>query len=178
MELEWAEEKRSVREGYVVLLRAHAELLLPDASYPVIRSFYQRIAEACMSWTVEVFGERVRAHFLSLADIREKSRFRTLQYRFRMRSPWQNDSHITLLCESERTELDGTVDFFRICHTWNIEEETVLPLGQILPLIETRFSKKELPFLPDGIYREGDHVVVYQNKTSVHPYLEAKLPIK
>lgn len=177
MDLEQMEEKRSVREGYVVLLRANAELLMPNVSYAVMRSFYQRIADACMSWTVEVFGERVRSHFLSLSDIREKSRFRTLQYRFRMRVPWQNDSHITLLCESERVELDGTVDFYRICHTWNIEEQTILPLGQILPLVDARFSKKELPFLPDGAFREGDCIVVYQNKMPTHPFIEAKLPI-
>ena len=178
MELEKREEKRSVREGYVVLLRASAQLLLPNEAYPTMRAFYQRIVDACMSWTEEIYGERLRAHFLSLTDIRERSHYRTLSYRFAMRVPWQETPYITILCESERKELDGSVDFYRICHTWNTEEETVLPYRQAIQLFRPKATKGEMPFVPDGIYREDDKIVIYKNKTLQNRFLEARLPLK
>ncbi len=178
MEFEKITERRSVREGYVVLLRATAELMLPDEAHPVMRSFYRRIADSCLDWATEIKGEQLRAHFLSLSDIRDKSRYRTMQYRFWMRIPWQEMPHMTILCESERTEPDGTTDFYRICHTWNTEEESILPLEQVLPLVQPKFSKKDLPFLPDGLYREGDKITVFQNRRQNNRFMEAKLPVK
>lgn len=176
MELEAMTRRQSVREGYVVLLRAEAEILLPKDPFLSMRSFYEKVSEACLNWVTEIYGEELRRHFLSLSDVREKSRFRTQYYRFWMRIPWQEMPHITILCESERTSLDGTRDFYRICHTWNTEEQTMLPFGQILQLFGFKLAKNEMPFVPDGIFKENDRIVIFQNRTSKNNFLEAKLP--
>ncbi|MBQ9759975.1 MAG: hypothetical protein IJW16_01355 [Clostridia bacterium] len=176
MEFERAFYRRSVREGYVVLLRAEAELLLPVGGYQTMRAFYEKIVEACMNWVVEIYGEEVRRRFLSLESIREKSRFRTQSYRFFMRSPWQEEDYLTLLCESERSSLDGDLDFYRICHTWNCREETVLPPAQCRRLFGLSASKGEMPFVPDGFYRENGRIVIYKNKTSTSDFMEVSLP--
>lgn len=178
MELEVVKRRQSVREGYVVLLRAEAEILLPESRFPMMRTFYEKIGDACLNWVIDVYGERLREYFLSLSDIREKSRFRTQTYRFWMRVPWETSPHLTLLCESERSDLDGSKDFYRIAHTWNTEEETVLPLAQVMRLFQIRVSKHDFPFEADGGYREGEHFLIFKNKTASNAFLEMKFPIK
>ena len=177
MELEEMVWKRSVREGYTVLLKAEAKLLLPK-DCAEMRDFYQRLADACMNWTIDVYGERLRTQFLSLSDVREKSRFRTQQYRFWMRIPWQDAEYLTMLCESERTTPEGGCDFYRVAHTWKLAEQTALPTEQVMRLFGARIGKRELPFSADGIYREGDKLVIFQNKTEKNGFREAKLPLE
>lgn len=177
MNFERTVRRESVREGYMVLLRAEAELLLPRG-LPRICAFYQRLADACVNWAIEVYGEMVRAYFLALPDVRERSRFHTQSYRFWMRVPWEEMPHVTVLCESTRSALDGTQDFYRICHTWNVGEETVLPPAQVKSLLCPAHKRGDAPFAPDGIYREGDALVMFQNRGSNHPFLEVKIPIE
>ena len=177
MELEEVKLRRSVREGYIVLLRAEALLVMP-VGYEKICDFYRRVADACMNWAVEVYGEHLRAQFLSLASVREKSGFRTQQYRFWMRVPWEEGDFVTILCESERASTDGERDFYRISHTWNTKEQTALPIKQVLQLLEKRPSVKDFPFQPDGVYRERDKLVIYQNKTDKNVFGEVKLPLQ
>ena len=178
MELEAVTKRQSVREGYSVLLRAQAEILLPQEDFPVMRSFYERISEACLSWVTEIYGETLRNHFLGLTDIRDRSRFRTQNYRFWMRVPWQSPPYLTLLCESERSALDGSRDFYRISHTWNTAEESILPFTQVIKLFKIRSHKRDFPFEPDGGYREGDHFFVYKNANSSNGFLEIKIPLE
>ena len=177
--MEWEEKsfKRSVREGYTVLLRAEAHLLLPKDREEICR-FYEQCAESCMAWAEEIYGAWVRADFLNRSEVREKSQFRTHRYRFDMRIPWEAFPYVAILCESERGIVSGQMDFFRICKVWNVEEESILPPRQAMHAFEIKFAKNELPFRPDGFYREGDKLVVFQNPTSHNKFLEAKLPIK
>lgn len=176
MELERVLMRRTVREGYVLLLRAEAELLLPKEGLEVIREFYLHVAQACLDWVSGIYGEELRKYYLALSDIRERSRFFTRCYRFWMRVPWQNDEHMTVLCESERDPIDGERDFYRIAHTWNLSEQSILPPAQTMKLFEVKMRRSVLPFAPDGIYREEGRVKIFKNPCKENRFLEAELP--
>ena len=99
--------RATVREGYQVLLRAEAEIVLPDGK-DVIGNYYRLLTDKCMSWATEVYGERLRNEFLALEDLHDRALWRAQKYRFLMRIPWQNEHYIAILCESyllgQRTE--------------------------------------------------------------------------
>ena len=178
MEFEGQKKRKTVREEYVVLLRAEAELLLPGETFSKMRDYYTRLSDSCMAWATEIYGERLRREFLELREIRDKARFKGAQYRFSMRVPWQDGRHVTVLCESERLVGGVSADRFCLGHTWNIEEETVLPFDQILRLWGIRLSKGELPFSPDGVFREGESLVLFKNPRGESRYLEIRRPIR
>ncbi len=176
MKIEAEARQGSVREGYQLLLRAYAELLLP-MEQKKIRAFYEHLCHACMTWAIEVHGEVLRKEFLELESVKEKSRFRTQSYRFRMRMPWQEGKYAVLLCESVLMgEWSGlTNSYYRISHVWNVEEELMLPLPQILRVFGIRITKDMFPFRPDGIYPEGSGLVLFRNATQSHPFTEKRL---
>ena len=167
--------KESVREGYVVLLRAEMKLLLPTKQAK-IREFYQKTARACLSWACAVWGDRLKSAFCAL-DHKSRGKFHTRHYRFRMRIAWESAPYISILCDSEREETGGDKGFYRIAHLWNAEEETILPPKQILHTLRHKLAKNELSFSPDGIYREQNEIVFFKNPTSKTEFLEARLPI-
>ena len=167
----------TVCEGYQILLRAEAELFLP-IDRPRMQVFYQKIADACMNWATDIHGEMLRKEFLSLDEIREKSRFRTQRYRLRMRIPWEEGPYASILCESDLIGQwhQPQKSYHRISHVWNTEEESVLPFTQILQDFGLRITKNMLPFRPDGIYPEAAEVVFFRNATESSPFLEKRLP--
>ena len=175
MELERMVWKNAVREGYVVLLRAQAELLLPCGEER-IREFYQKTARACLLWACEIWGEQLREAFCALEG-KGRARFRTRQYHFSMRSPWEGDGYVCILCESTRSTDDGEADFHRISHVWKVDEQTALPKRQILQLWRPKLAKNAPSFLPDGFYREGESMIFFKNPTSKNGFLEAKSPM-
>ena len=176
--MEWEERslQRSVREGYTVLLRAKAKLLLPQ-SCNEIRQFYERCAEAGLAWAEEVYGERVRADFLGREGIVQRSQFRTHLYCFDMQIPWQELPLVAILCESQRGVLGTPFDRFCIAHVWNLDEQTVLPKKQALQALGANARRRDIPFRYDGFYREGDKLVIFQNPTAKSKFLEARLPL-
>ena len=169
--------KATVREGYQVLLRAEAELILPEGK-DVIGNYYRLLCEKCMSWATEVYGERIRSDFLSLEDLHERALWRAQKYRFLMRIPWQEEHHIAILCESyllgQRQSLPNS--YHRLSHVWNLCEESILPLPQILELFGCGIKLRELPFTPDGVYPEGDGLIFYKNPTAEAPLAQSKSP--
>jgi hypothetical protein len=175
MDFEGVVWKESVREGYVVLLRAEMKLLLPTKQAK-IRDFYQKTARACLSWACEVWGGQLKSAFCAL-DNRSRGHFHTRHYRFTMRIAWECAPYISILCESERDGTNGSKGLYRIAHLWNEEEETVLPPKQILHIFRPKLAKNELSFSPDGIYREQNEIVIFKNPTSKNEFLEARLPI-
>lgn len=177
MKLEKTERHGTVREGYQILLRADAELLLPEDK-PLMRAFYERMGETCMTWAQAIHGESLRKEFLSLDGIREKSQFGTQRYDFRMRCVWEAGAFAAILCESELLGQwrEPQKSYHRISHVWNTEEELVLPFPQILDRFGVRLPKNRLPFRPDGVYPEGDQMVFFRNVTEHTPFLEKKLP--
>ncbi len=167
----------TVREGYQVLLRAEAELILPQEK-EIICNYYRILVDKCMTWATDVYGEALRREFLSLEDLHDRALFRAQKYRFLMRIPWEGNGHAALLCESyllgQRKPKPNS--YHRLSHVWNLEEETILPLTQVLTLLGANISLKDLPFRPDGIYPEGQEIVFYKNPTPDSPLQQGKSP--
>lgn len=164
-----------VREGYQVLLRAEAELVLLEGK-DVICNYYRLLAEKCMSWATEVYGERIRRDFLSLEDLHDRALWRAQKYRFLMRIPWQNEHYIAILCESyllgQRQQMQNS--YHRLSHVWNLDEESILPIPQILELFGCGIKIKELPFVPEGVYPDGGELIFYKNPTAEAPLAQRK----
>ena len=169
--------RTTVREGYQVLLRAEAELVLPEGK-DVIGKYYRLLVDKCMSWATDVYGERLRGEFLSLEDLHDRALWRAQKYRFLMRIPWQNEHHIAILCESyllgQRSEQQNS--YHRLSHVWNLAEESILPIPQILELLGGGIQMRELPFVPDGVYPDGEELIFYKNPTTESPILQSKSP--
>ncbi|MBQ7346795.1 MAG: hypothetical protein IJW55_02465 [Clostridia bacterium] len=177
MKIEKIEKHGTVREGYQILLRADAELLLPEEK-PLMREFYLHLAQTCMTWAQSVYGESLRKEFLALESVREKSQFRAQHYHLKMRIPWEEGIHAAILCESKLTGQwkEPQKSYHRISHVWNTEEETLLPFSEILKTFGIKLSQGKLPFRPDGIYPEGEQMVFFRNVTDHMAFLEQKLP--
>ena len=162
----------TVREGYQILLRAEAEWYEPT-EYEKICDYYRRLAEKCMTWASEVHGETLRKEFLSLESTREKSRFRTQEYRFVSHVLRIGEEYATVVCESwlkgRRTQRDG---YHRIAHVWDLREETILPFSQVLKRFGTAETDFKLPFSPDGIYPEGGKLIFFKNAIGDAPFEE------
>ena len=175
MNLTTQKSSATVREGYQVLLRAEAELIHPEGK-DVIQKYYQLLADKCMSWAIGVHGERLRKDFLSLEDLHDRALWRAQKYRFCMRIPWQSEHHIAILCESyllgQRQEVQNS--YHRLSHVWNLDEESILPIGQILELFACGIHVRDLPFSPDGVYPEGEELVFYKNPTQDTPLAQRK----
>lgn len=167
----------TVREGYQILLRADAEYLLP-VDYAKLSSFYESLTDTCMKWALEVFGERLRGEFLALEGLREKSQFGTRRYQMRTCLVWEEGNFAAFLCESRLTGQwrEMQKSYHRTAQVWNLEEETLLPASEVLRAFGVRLRRKMLPFSPDGIYPEGDALVVFRNATDRFPFEEQKLP--
>ena len=167
----------TVREGYQVLLRAEAELLLPEGK-DVIGNYYRLLSDKCMTWATEVYGERIRRDFLSLEDLHDRALWRAQKYRFLMRIPWQNEHHAAILCESYLLGQRGSVEnsYHRLSHVWNLEEQSILPVAQILNLFGCGIKLKDLPFVPQGVYPEGEELIFYKNPTADTPLAQCKSP--
>ncbi|MBQ9773323.1 MAG: hypothetical protein IJW30_01510 [Clostridia bacterium] len=178
METERVNLHSNVREGYQILLRAEAELYLP-CERGRIASFYRALAEKCMEWMTEVQGERVRQRFLALESTVERARFHAELYRFSMRMVWESASHVAFVCESTLSQYgeEAFLRYRRLSQVWNTEEQTLLPLREILRMLGVKLHKGELSFRPDGAYPTRDGVVLYRNASPRKPFSEHVVPI-
>ena len=177
MNFEARKIQKTVREGYQILLRARAELLLPAEKEEICR-YYVTLAEKCMQWAVEVHGTLLQKQFLALETAVEKARFQTERYLFSMRCVTQTEEHLVLLCESWLHTQEGKDGYHRISHVWNLDEETVLPFSQILEAFGVRLKRRSLPFLPDGIYPTENEMIFYKNPTAEASFSEFRIPLK
>lgn len=177
MKTEKIEMRAIVREGYQILLRADAVLDMPTEQKKM-REFYTRMAKTCLEWAEDVYGERLRTEFLSLDGIRERSQYRTQHYSLRMHSPWSDGKYASVLCESQLTDQwqEPERSYHRISHVWNVEEELILPLPQILRGFGMKITRDMLPFHPDGMYPVKDFMVIYRNANEGSRFLEKKIP--
>ncbi|MBQ7334982.1 MAG: hypothetical protein IJW92_00715 [Clostridia bacterium] len=178
MNTEKIELHASVREGYQILLRADAELLLPTEQLK-IREFYQSLAERCMNWATDVHGEMLKKEFSALETVHEKSAFRTQQYRFRMRVAHEDGETAAILCESKllRQRREPQNSYHRLSHVWLLAEENILPFSQILKRFDLKTTTKELGFVPDGIYPENGEMVFFKNPSATDAFREEKRPL-
>lgn len=176
MEVDQRELRAVVREGYQVILRAEARLLLPVGKEE-IRDFYVRLGEACMKWARDVEGELLRRSFCALSSPRERAAFRVGQYRFGMRIPWETERFAAVVCESdlsgERDALQG--GFHRTAQVWDLQRQLILPPRQVLSLFSPRIKRRMLPFSADGIYPEGKDLVLFRNPSEKGDFLEKRI---
>ena len=96
-----------------------------------------------------------------------------------MRIPWQSEHHIAILCESYLLGQGQDVQnsYHRLSHVWNLDEESILPISQILELFGCGIKMRELPFTPDGVYPEGSELIFYKNPTAEAPLAQSKSPL-
>jgi hypothetical protein len=153
--------RTAVREGYRSILQTDSQLTLPTA-WERIRAFYLRMGESCLRWAEQAEGERLRGQYLALEDHSQRARFRTGQYRLRCQPVWEEFSYLSYLCRSE-FEADGAVIRRVMAQVWNTEEQTLLPMSQVLRIFPTVTPKKRPPFRPDGVYVLGGELVFYRN---------------
>ena len=177
MELEFLELRKAVRHGYQVLLRVEGELFLPK-DFPKIRDFYEALSNTCLSWAHNRYGEELKAAYSALESNKERARFPTQKYQLCVRRCFEDEHYVAFLCESA-LKAHGTGDRYRrVSHVWNKQEESILPQAQILKAFGFRLLKKDLPFSPDGIFPEGEHLVLFRNATLDTPFAEKKLSLK
>ena len=176
MKTEKVDLRANVCEGYQILLRAEAVLLLPQDEAR-IREFYEKLADTCIKWATEVHGEELREEFLLMEGAKERSTFRPRRYRLEMRIAHENEYFAAIVCESNLTDQwrEPQQSYHRISHVWDLREQTVLPQAQILSRFGMHLSKSHLPFRPDGIYPEGEFIVCFRNATQNAPFVEKKL---
>ncbi len=176
MRLEACERRAVVREGYQILMRAEARLCLPQ-DHERIASYYQALAEKCMTWAIEVRGECLRREFSALADTREKARFSMRRYSFVMSVPWEDEALAAILCESYLSG-EGSRCSHRLSHVWNLQEQTILPPGQIEKRFLAKGRHEGLPFRPDGIYPSEGELVYFRNARGDHAFAEVRRSIE
>lgn len=170
--------KATVREGYQVLLRAEAELNLPEER-EVICGYYRILAQKCMSWATEIHGERIRRDFLAIEDLHDRALWRAQKYRLLERVIWIGEHHIAILCESYLLGQQGNMQnsYHRLSHVWDLNEQSILPIPQILELFGCGITLRDLPFTPDGVYPDGNELIFYKNPTADTPLAQSKSPI-
>lgn len=171
------EAHSTVREGYQIILLAQSEQILPKECEKM-REYYQNLSAACMQWATGKYGEEVRQAFLRAETVREKSAFGIRKFRLRIRQVFEEYPYCAVLCEAKLSGKQNAKDcYHRLSHVWNAEEETILPFSQILELFHARPLYKSLAFRPDGIYPEGEALVLFRNATPETPFCEKRIPL-
>lgn len=176
MQTEQKTLRLSVREGYQVLLRAEAELLLPIGKERM-RAFYLALGETCMRWAEEIEGERLRRAYAELGTLHERSGFRPGLYRLRMRIPWEEEGLMAMLCESELygESLSRRAGLHRTVQIWDVEEELILPPRQALSRLAPWMHRRMLPFHPDGFYPQENGLLLFRNPSHGGDFLEKRI---
>ena len=151
----------AVREGYRSILQTDSELRLPIERERICE-FYRRMRAACVHWAERAEGERLRERYLALEDHGERARFRTAQYRLLCEPVWEGYPYLSYLCRSS-FGTDGSEIQRVMAQVWQVEEQTLLPMRQILQIFPATTSKKRLPFRPDGVYVLERELVFYRN---------------
>lgn len=164
----------AVREGYQLLLRADAQMQIPEGKER-IGAFYRRMSDACLKWAVEAEGERIRAAYLALESNRDRARFRLATYRLSCKPVFERMPYVAWVCESVMRGADEEA-VRRMSQVWNLEEETMLPMRQILEVFRAKRSCKLPAFRPDGVYPVGDELVFFKNADQREPMKEARVP--
>ena len=153
--------RTAIREGYRSILQTDSEWCIPSDRERICE-FYRRVRDACVNWVERAEGERIRARYLAIEDHGERARFRTAQYRLRCEPVWEEYPYLSYLCRSSFCE-DGREICRVMAQVWNLEEQTVLPMSQILREFPTTTPKKRPPFRPDGAYVLERELVFYRN---------------
>ena len=165
----------AVREGYQILLKADAELILSE-EYNEIREFYGRVKDACIEWVETAEGARLRERYLELKDHRDMARFECARYVLQCKPVWESADHMAYLCESV-LKMDGRTVRRAFSQVWNIKEQTMLPMQQILRLFSLKGRSCRPPFRPDGVYPYGEELIFFRNQREDEEECEYRVSI-
>lgn len=151
----------AVREGYRSILQSDTEIWLPRG-HGRMEEYYLRVREACVRWAETAEGARLCEIYRAIEDHMERARFQTASYRLVCSPVWEEAPYVSYLCRSV-LEIRGKGQERLMAQVWNFEEETILPMGQVLRVFPSEVSKKRVPFRPDGVYPLSGEVVFYRN---------------
>ena len=178
--MEWKREilRGAVREGYQILLRAECALLLPDG-YERIEEYYRKLGQKCLSWIVEVHGERLRECFAAAESVREKAGFGTADYRFGMRCTFCDETMLSMVCDTVLTGRLCAEELRqrRASAVWLLSEQTMLPHEQVTSRFSLTGKQTRVGFVPDGVYPEGDSMVFFKNAVGGREFCEQRIPL-
>ena len=172
METEKCRAHTVLREDYRTLLRLDAEIEIPKERQ-VMRDFYEKMLRAAVRWVEEREGEETRKAYASCETIREKSRFQTRLLRLEGTLFEIGDRDCAIICRSTWIK-NGERQTRCSVQFWNLSEQTILPVKQVL---RRRFGCARMPKLgyrADGCYPQNGDLVFFQNPHGKEPYREAK----
>ena len=151
----------AVREGYRSILQSDTEVWLPRG-HGKMEEYYLRVREACVRWAETAEGARLCEAYRAIEDHMERARFQTASYHLICSPVWEESPYVSYLCRSV-LKIGGERKERLMAQVWNFEEETILPMGQVLKVFPSEVSKKRIPFRPDGVYPLSEELVFYRN---------------
>ena len=163
----------AVREGYRSILQSDTEICLPRG-YERMEEYYLRVREACVKWAETAEGARLCEAYRAIEDHMQRARFHTAAYRLTCSPVWEESPYVTYLCRSV-LQIGGERTERVMAQVWNTEEETILPMGQVLKIFPTGTSKKRIPFRPDGVYPLSEELVFFRNANGERIYGEYRM---
>jgi len=163
----------AVREGYRSILQSDTEIWLPRG-HGRMEEYYQRVREACVKWAETAEGARLREAYLATEDHMERARFQTAAYRLICAPVWEEFPYVSYLCRSV-LQIGHEKNERVMAQVWNTEEETILPMGQVLRVFPTQTAKKRIPFRPDGVYPLAEDLVFYRNASGGRTFGEYRI---
>ncbi len=169
--------RRVVSEGYRILLRAEAELDLPK-DFGTVADYYRRMGEACMEWVTAAEGERILAEYRAIQDTVERARFKTAWYQLSCRCVWEDGGHAAWVGESVLYLPSQGPVLRKTAQVWNLNEQTVLPKGQVLRLCRPTAKQGRPPFRADGVYPCGQELIFFRNATPKDSFAEFRIPYR
>ena len=179
MNMETTQEslRRIVRESYRILLRAEAELALPSR-YEIIADYYRRMGEACLEWVCAAEGERILSAYRSIEDTAERARFPMARYRMVCKCVWEHGVHAAWVGESVLYPPAKAPIRRKTAQVWNLDEQTVLPRGELLRLCKPLQKQSRPPFRADGVYPDGGDLVFFRNASPRNDFSEFRIPYR
>lgn len=163
----------AVREGYRSILQSDTEIWLP-LGHGRMEEYYLRVREACVKWAETAEGARLCEAYRAIEDHMERARFRTAAYHLICSPVWEEFPYAAYLCRSV-LQIGGVRTERVMAQVWNTEEETILPMGQVLKTFPTVASKKRIPFRPDGVYPLSGELVFFRNGNGERAYGEYRM---
>jgi hypothetical protein len=154
-------------------LQLDTEIWLPQG-HGRMEEYYLRVRDACVKWAERAEGERLCEAYRAIEDHMERARFQTASYRLICSPVWEESLYAVYLCRSA-LQIGGERKERVMAQVWNTEEETILPMGQVIKSFPAEKSKKRIPFRPDGVYPLDGELVFYRNARDARSYGEYRM---
>ena len=173
MELEVFRAQTLIREGYCPLARCNISIEFPKG-LETVGNFYRKMADAILFWVENERGPRLKKEYSSLTDIWGKSRFLPDRLTLAGKACLLDENHFSVVCETAFSHA-GQKEIRRSAQVWNLQEQTLLPMRQIIG--KWAWEKQTFKGIvgADGCYPEGGKLVFFWNPTAKHKYEEKKI---